>query len=108
MFWLAELSEKYGIRCVIIIKNLNQADLLFAGKLLLKRLLQAIPKADEARRDFTLFDSSLRVDIPEEVASMEADIKAWELDKSLPDPYRVPKSGKLHSTGSTSHHLTIS
>jgi hypothetical protein len=70
------------------------------GNLLLKRLLLAIPKAQESRHDFTNFDKSLRVEIPEEVKEMERDLAAWELNrdcrsgKNCGDPYRIPKSSE--------------
>lgn len=78
------------------------------GNLLLKRLLLAIPQAEQTRRDFVMFDASLRVDIPAEVAEMERELAAWEAnrdrqisDKSQQDPYRIPKSSEyfypLHS-----------
>jgi hypothetical protein len=61
----------------------------------------AIPKAQESRRDFTSFDESLRAEIPDEVKEMEEDLAAWELsrsggdlDKTLRDPYRIPKSSE--------------
>ena len=71
------------------------------GNLLLKRLLLAIPKAQQSRRDFIDFDESLRADIPDEVEEMERDLAAWELnrdrrdsDKTLRDPYQIPKSSE--------------
>lgn len=36
--------------------------------------------------------------MPEEVAAMEVEVKAWEQDKMHPDPYCSPKSGKQQST----------
>jgi hypothetical protein len=71
------------------------------GNLLLKRLLLAIPKAQQSRCDFIDFDESLRADIPDEVEEMERDLAAWELnrdrrdsDKTLRDPYQIPKSSE--------------
>jgi hypothetical protein len=61
----------------------------------------AIPQAEQTRRDFVMFDASLRVDIPDEVQDMERELAAWEanrdrhiLDKSHQDPYRIPKSSE--------------
>jgi hypothetical protein len=61
----------------------------------------AIPKAQQSRRDFIDFDESLRADIPDEVEEMERDLAAWELnrdrrdsDKTLRDPYQIPKSSE--------------
>jgi hypothetical protein len=61
----------------------------------------AIPKAQQSRRDFIDFDESLRADIPDEVEEMEQDLAAWELnrdrrdsDKTLRDPYQIPKSSE--------------
>jgi hypothetical protein len=71
--------------------------LLFAGDLLLKRLLLAIPQALQSREDYIKFDASLRVDMPDEVNEIEKDLEAWELDKTHRDPYRVPKSSKSFS-----------
>jgi hypothetical protein len=71
------------------------------GNLLLKRLLLAIPKAQQSRRDFVNFDESLRAEIPDEVAEMEQNLAAWELnrdrcdpDKTFHDPYQIPKSSE--------------
>ena len=61
------------------------------GKLLLRRLSRAIPQAQQSRRDFNDFDISLRQEIPQHVVKMENSLAAWNKDKSLPDPYRVPK-----------------
>ena len=78
------------------------------GNLLLKRLLLAIPQAEQTHHDFVMFDTSLRVDIPAEVEEMERELAAWEAnrdrqisDKSQQDPYQIPKSSEyfnpLHS-----------
>jgi hypothetical protein len=81
----------------------NQMALLLkvsTGNLLLKRLLLAIPKARESRRDFINFDKSLHEEIPDEVKEMERDLAAWELNrdchsgKNCRDPYRIPKSSE--------------
>jgi len=71
------------------------------GNLLLKRLLLAIPKAQQSRRDFVNFDESLRAEIPDEVAEMERNLAAWELnrdhcdsEKTLHDPYQIIKSSE--------------
>ena len=52
------------------------------------------PQVEEAHHDFTLFDTGLCTDTPDEVAVMEAEVQALEQDKTCPDPYYVPKSGK--------------
>jgi Kyakuja-Dileera-Zisupton transposase len=65
-----------------------------AGNLLLKRLLVAITQANRSKKDFTLFDASLREENPEEVAKAERDLAAWNEDHSCPDPYRLPKSSE--------------
>ena len=66
-----------------------------------QRLLLAIPKAQESHRDFTSFDESLCAEIPDEVKEMEEDLAAWELsrssgdlDKTLHNPYHIPKSSE--------------
>jgi hypothetical protein len=64
------------------------------GKLLLKRLLIAIPQAIHTRSDFKSFDESLRREMPAEVIKAEKDLAAWHDDKSCPDPYRIPKSSE--------------
>jgi hypothetical protein len=64
-------------------------------------LLLAIPKAQQSRHDFVNFDRGLRAEIPDEVAEMERNLAAWELnrdrhdsDKALYDPYQIPKSSE--------------
>jgi hypothetical protein len=64
------------------------------GNLLLKRLLLAIPQANQTRKDFVDFDASLREENPEEVATVEQELEAWVVDKTKPDPYRLPKSSE--------------
>jgi hypothetical protein len=61
----------------------------------------AIPKAQQSRRDFVNFDKSLWAEIPDEVAEMEQNLAAWELnrdrrdsDNTLYDPYQIPKSSE--------------
>lgn len=46
-----------------------------------------------------LFDDRFCASIPEEVATMGADAKAWEEDKTC-DLYHMPKSGKDYIFGS--------
>ncbi|KIM91411.1 hypothetical protein PILCRDRAFT_607 [Piloderma croceum F 1598] len=63
------------------------------GNLLLKWLLVATTEAGKSRRDFTLFDSSLRKENLAEVVEMESNLAAWTDDhSSRPDPYCLPKS----------------
>ena len=55
----------------------------------------ATTEAGKSRRDFTLFDSSLREENLAEVVEMESDLAAWTDDhSSRPDPYRLPKSSE--------------
>lgn len=81
---------------------------LFVGNLLLKRLLEAIPKAKECRADFKAFDEALRAEIPDEVVAAEQAINAWDADHTLPDPYLVPKSSKYpnHVCFNVPHTIT--
>lgn len=90
---MGKLEEDHGFRCVVwcyqhIILTLN------AGNLLLKRLLLAIPQANQSKADFIVFDQSLREENLEEVLQMERDLAAWVKDKTRPDPYRLPKSSE--------------
>jgi hypothetical protein len=65
-----------------------------AEKLLLKRLLIAIPQAINTRVDFKSFDESLRQEMLGQVIKAERDLAAWADDKSCPDPYHIPRSSK--------------
>lgn len=60
----------------------------------MRRLVLAIPRAQNTRDDFENFDKSLREDIPEEVEQMAITLKLWEEDKAHPDPYLLPKSSE--------------
>ncbi|KZP14909.1 hypothetical protein FIBSPDRAFT_751237, partial [Athelia psychrophila] len=62
------------------------------GNLLLKRLILAIGLAVETRNDFRRFHTSLQTENPTELAAMEAELAAWEIDHDKPDPYLLPKS----------------
>lgn len=65
------------------------------GKLLLKRLLLAIPEAQQSMGNFNDFDTSLRQEIPQQLLEMKDNLAAWNKDKSRPDPYLVPKSSEV-------------
>jgi hypothetical protein len=67
---------------------------LSLGNILLKRFLMAIPRAEQSRHDFVMFDSSLRIEIPDEVEDMERELAAWEANNSHRDPYQIPKSSE--------------
>ena len=71
------------------------------GNLLLKHLLLAIPKAQQSHRDCVNFDKSLCAEIPDEVAEMEQNLVAWELnrdccdlDKTVHNPFQIPQSSE--------------
>lgn len=93
---MGKLAEDYGLRCVAI--SLMHLSIHFqrrrVGDLFLKRLLCAIPQAQQSRGDFNNFDISLRQEIPQYVLKTENNLAAWTKDKSCPDPYRVPKSSE--------------
>jgi hypothetical protein len=75
-------------------EQLSFVNNLSLGNLLLKRLLMAIPRAEQSRRDFVMFNSSLRIEIPDEVEDMERELAAWEVNNSHRDPYQIPKSSE--------------
>ena len=60
----------------------------------LSRLATYHTQAAETRCDFDKFDESLRQENKVEVIQWEKELTAWAVDKSLPDPYRMPKSSK--------------
>lgn len=66
----------------------------WVGNLLLKRLLLAITQANASKFDFVRFDQSLREENEEEIMKWETDLAAWAENKSLPDPYCLPKSSE--------------
>lgn len=54
----------------------------------------AIPRAEQSHRDSVMFDSSLRIEIPDEVEDMERELAAWEANNSHRDLYQIPKSSE--------------
>ena len=71
------------------------------GNLLLKQLPLAILKAQQSRHDFVNFDKSLCAEFLDEVAEMEQNLAAWELNsnccdpnKTVHNPYQIPKSSE--------------
>lgn len=68
---------------------------LVLGNLFLKRMLQAIPPSIKSRRDFDAFDVYLRQEHSSQVDDWLQELTAWMTDKSLPDPFRLPVTGKL-------------
>lgn len=70
------------------------------GNLLLKRLILAIGLAVETRNDFRRFHTSLQTENPTELAAMEAELAAWEIDHDKPDPYLLPKSSTISISSS--------
>ena len=57
-------------------------------------MLQAIPPSIKSRRDFDAFDHYLREEHSAQVDEWLEELTAWMSDKSLPDPFRLPVTGK--------------
>lgn len=64
------------------------------GDLFLVRMLKSIKVAWRSRRDFLHFDKCLRQEHEPQVLEWEHNLIAWQSDRSLPDPYRIPASSK--------------
>lgn len=90
--WL-NFRKTMGLGMFVFHEDYNIID-SSVGNLLLKRLLLAISRANQSRKDFTAFNESLQAEVPDEVKEAERAIAAWEKDKTQPDPYRVPKSSE--------------
>lgn len=69
----------------------------YTGNLLLRRLLVAIPEAQQTRRDFLKFTETLEAEDSDELVLMREELAAWTANKTQPDPYRLPKSSKSSS-----------
>ncbi|KAG1847185.1 hypothetical protein DFJ58DRAFT_717237 [Suillus subalutaceus] len=56
------------------------------GAILLRKYKAAVPEAEERARDLDKFDAALDAD---QLAGWRTDIKMWELNHSLPNPFEV-------------------
>lgn len=89
------MEEDDGLRCAVSPWLINNRSRPFAGNLLVRRLLAAIPEARQTRRDHLRFTDMLEQEYPQHLAATREQLAAWTDDKSQPDPYILPRSSEF-------------
>ncbi|KAG1732422.1 uncharacterized protein EDB91DRAFT_1238762 [Suillus paluster] len=82
--------------------NWNWKKVCAMGTILLQKYKAAVPEAEEHARDLDKFEAALDAD---QLAGWRTDIKMWELDHSLPNPFEV-KVGAMVTQAAV--HLALS
>jgi len=65
-----------------------------AASTLLRKLSLAIPEAIIHHRAFIAFTESLQAEHAEQLVKWEAQVQAWESNRTLPYPYEIPEESK--------------
>lgn len=69
---------------------MQSSKVLATASTLLRKMSTAIPQAVIHHRAFFAFTESLQVEHSALLIKWEAEVQAWELDRSVADPYALP------------------